>query len=648
MGLPTLTAAERHRIELANSMYWETCKLFGHCVSLGILVTLENPSRSLFWLTEPFLQLLAAFDIFFSNTQMCMMGGSRPKWTKLAASFSEISEMDVECDNSHSHLPWGKTLDDEGNEVFATSLEAQYPRKFCHALVQCVVRQLQRQGMQVLPDSLFDVRNERVFEMQTARISAQQQSRRSKLPPLISDVASVAVFFVQQPSDVPFSLQSKLDKPLNVFTESGMPAQVPKFARFLRRTATHSPFSVQGGLQNGDECFEVAFGMPWTPEQFISKAVERGHPANFCKLIPHDLEEVIEFHVQHSTSEVSEHRLSWCKRWLQRAAALDREEMQGATMRHPSTLKKRIKLTKEILESLQYEDIDALKILEEGSTLAGEIEGAKVFQQAYKPCLSTLEQLEENAEKRNLLVLSMTKSSASPDLDAAVLQETRDEVNKGWADGPWSLEQLEKGATVSRRFPLAQGEKVRMIDDYSVSGVNDSCTVNSKLDLHMIDTFVAVIKAYFEQMKGAMADSSLLAKTYDLKAAYRQIPVRKDHLKYAYFSIYNHERDTVEIYRSRTLPFGATHSVYLRLAKMLHFIACKGPKLLTTNFYDDFILASSPNLQDSAKNCLELVFMFTGWEYAIGMGRKPQPSPAYVQHWAFLLIFVTPRTVSWR
>ena len=72
MGLPTLTAAERHRIELANSMYWETCKLFGHCVSLGILVTLENPSRSLFWLTEPFLQLLAAFDIFLSATHKCV------------------------------------------------------------------------------------------------------------------------------------------------------------------------------------------------------------------------------------------------------------------------------------------------------------------------------------------------------------------------------------------------------------------------------------------------------------------------------------------------------------------------------------------------------------------------------------------------
>ena len=249
MGLPNLTAAERQRVELANSMYWETCKLFGHCVSLGILVTLENPSRSLFWETIPLKQLLETFDIWFSNTQMCMMGGSRPKWTKLAAFFSHISEMNVECDNSHTHLPWGKTLNDEGKEVFATSLEAQYPQKFCFCLVQCIIRQLQRLNMKVLPDSLFDVRDEKLYEMQTARIAAQTQSRRSKLPPIISDVASVAVFFVEKPSDVPFALQSKVDKALDVFTSSGALAQVPKFSRFLRRTATHSPFTVTGGSQ---------------------------------------------------------------------------------------------------------------------------------------------------------------------------------------------------------------------------------------------------------------------------------------------------------------------------------------------------------------------------------------------------------------
>ena len=41
-----------------------------------------------------------------------------------------------------------------------------------------------------------------------------------------------------------------------------------------------------------------------------------------------------------------------------------------------------------------------------------------------------------------------------------------------------------------------------MIDDYSMSGVNDSCTLNSKLDLHVINTFVATVKTYFQVMRG--------------------------------------------------------------------------------------------------------------------------------------------------
>jgi hypothetical protein len=57
-------------------------------------------------------------------------------------------------------------------------------------------------------------------------------------------------------------------------------------------------------------------------------------------------------------------------------------------LRHLSTLKKRLKLTREILESLEYEDIEALRILDEGFPLAGEIDGASVFQKTYKPALS--------------------------------------------------------------------------------------------------------------------------------------------------------------------------------------------------------------------------------------------------------------------
>ena len=127
-----------------------------------------------------------------------------------------------------------------------------------------------------------------------------------------------------------------------------------------------------------------------------------------------------------------------------------------------------------------------------------------------------------------------------------------------------------------------------MIDDYTVSGVRDSCATFSKLDLHAIDTFIAVVRRYFEDMNAVGKNGELLAKTFDLKSAYRQIPVRSDHMKYGYFCIYNCKTSCVEIYRSKTLPFGATQSVFsfLRLARML--------RILTTNFYDDFLIGCQP------------------------------------------------------
>ena len=72
------------------------------------------------------------------------------------------------------------------------------------------------------------------------------------------------------------------------------------------------------------------------------------------------------------------------------------------------------------------------------------------------------------------------------------------------------------------------------------------------------------------------------------------------------------------MYQMLTLPFGATHSVYcfLRLAKMLHLIAARGLFVMNTNFYDDFVLVSRAETQDSAKHAMELVFLLTGWEFA--------------------------------
>ena len=91
-------------------------------------------------------------------------------------------------------------------------------------------------------------------------------------------------------------------------------------------------------------------------------------------------------------------------------------------------------------------------------------------------------------------------------------------------------------------------------------------------------------------------------------------------MKFAYFSTYNCEKDAVEVYRLKTLAFGATHSVgvynFLRLARLLYTIMVRGLFLITTSLYDDCILATPPFPKDSAANSMELVFMLTGWLYA--------------------------------
>ena len=142
----------------------------------------------------------------------------------------------------------------------------------------------------------------------------------------------------------------------------------------------------------------------------------------------------------------------------------------------------------------------------------------------------------------------------------------------------------------------------------------------------MVDTFAAVVSEFFRRCGEEARTSSLLAKTYDLKSVLRQVPIAEEHLRFSFFCIYNCELGRAEVYQLTTLPFGATHSVYrvLRLARMLYTICTRAFYLLTTNFYDDYILASLPQSVDSAKNFIELVLMLTGWSFEQGWQKNHQ------------------------
>lgn len=510
-GLAGLSASDSKRVYLANLLYEYTTKIFHLASERGIVVTVENPSNSYYWLTKWVRDLMLTWAIFFADFQACMLGSSRNKWTKLVSNIPQIEKMRIACDGSHTHAPWGFTFDDAGKQVWATTTESQYPRKFCITLVQVVTEFLVEQGLLLKPLTLDDPRIDAVFVTQQSKISTGSQPKPSKLPPVVPEFSPVAVFFVESLADIPCALMSKLQKSIFAFTSEGLRAEIPQHSRFLRLSALSSD-PCEKGESGGSVLmepskkrsklvpegfpqikFEVAFGLPWSCESFISRAANAGHPILKHLGVPMELRDTLDRITSLSEKTVADYRVAWCRRWLKRASELESAETQDRQSRpkHVAevTCSKRLLLLKEMLESIGYSDMSAVDLLREGSTLAGEIQKADIFDAQFKPCLITMEQLEAESVRRNEFVLNSTVSSGDMEVDEQIMVETEKELELGWAEGPFELSNLESGATISRRFALAQSNKTRMIDDFSISSVNDSCIVHNKIDLHMIDTF---------------------------------------------------------------------------------------------------------------------------------------------------------------
>ena len=68
----------------------------------------------------------------------------------------------------------------------------------------------------------------------------------------------------------------------------------------------------------------------------------------------------------------------------------------------------------------------------------------------------------------------------------------------GWLEGPLDPSTVDVGAPISRRFGLVQREgKVRLIDDYTESGINGCVTISESPVLHAVDVAGAMLKLWF-------------------------------------------------------------------------------------------------------------------------------------------------------
>ena len=82
----------------------------------------------------------------------------------------------------------------------------------------------------------------------------------------------------------------------------------------------------KGGGSGDTPGYEVAFGIPWTEQSFISEALRKGHPSNIFDALSHGIIEAVEANCSWKSEVVIMHRAKWLKKWTSRALELSAEE----------------------------------------------------------------------------------------------------------------------------------------------------------------------------------------------------------------------------------------------------------------------------------------------------------------------------------
>ena len=121
----------------------------------------------------------------------------------------------------------------------------------------------------------------------------------------------------------------------------------------------------------------------------------------------------------------------------------------------------------------------------------------------------------------NSHVRSKVQASAHSELAGATWEETCKELKEGWMEVDHSSG---AGAAWAMRFGLQQKEKLRVIDDFSVAGVNQTTGFREKLKIFGIDDIAALL-AYSLDSNVNEIHPRLLGKTIDLRSAYKQFGI---------------------------------------------------------------------------------------------------------------------------
>ena len=371
---------------------------------------------------------------------------------------------------------------------------------------------------------------------------------------------------------------------------------------------------------------KVVFGVYHSPQEFVDQAIRSKHPCHLDNLLPEELRTAINKNMSEDQASLARERTATMRRFISMSndlADAERKLKEGFSEHRRRVLdSKRLLLFKAVLGEIGHADENLTHDMSNGFDLVGKLPESHVFEHRYRPALKTEDDLRAGAARSRAAVLAMVKSSGDQTIDDGVFAATQKELNLGHLEGPVEPSQLPTGATLTHRFGVLQGldsdgkPKVRPIDNYKSSEVNDVVSQTEQVPVHTVDVIAGALSYWMHACIRAKLQKAMVSKAWDLKTAYKQLPLSDLAFELdSYIAVYCPTSQRPLIYKQRVLPFGSKASVtgFIRCAYGLWKIGCVHLSLIWSCYFDDFLTNS---WEDSCKHLDLIITMFFrlfGW-----------------------------------
>ena len=211
--------------------------------------------------------------------------------------------------------------------------------------------------------------------------------------------------------------------------------------------------------------------------------------------------------------------------------------------------------------------------------------------------------------------------------DEDLLRLTLEEVELGFADGPFSFEEMDamfgplQWRPLERFIHVQSCGKLRCIDSGKKPGHNSASRERETIYTCSVDVIPAIISAVFHyaqqfEVRGSCLGMPLqcVLGTEDMQHAYRQCPVNPEHRCCSSVAFWDHRSSSVKFIILNGLPFGLSSAVlsFNRTPALLTSIArrcCAAPAVF---FFDDTGVVDAHFAQGSAQAAVRLVYSLAG------------------------------------